>query len=162
MSPARTPTLVTRFVIPASSGSTKHLEQFFKAKVRVDQTFQNFVDNGGPDYRTERLDCRIYQSIVGCNSDEAIISSLTLGRHLNMHLIPPILKYLGSEGISLLSIPEGTDRANLILGYSHISGVKYVLFIRHKTDVDHVEYHLLARPTNHWRPEDTPMVIVAN
>jgi hypothetical protein len=79
-----------------------------------------------------------------------------------MHLIPPILEYLGGEGISLLQIPDGKDVVNLILGYSELSpGVRYVLFVRHKMDVEHVEYHMLARPINHWRADETPMVIVA-
>ncbi|MEI6280498.1 MAG: hypothetical protein WCP17_00660 [bacterium] len=155
------PTLVKRFSISRASGYTNP-ESFFDGRVvRVDRDFRKLIETAGEKYYVDHLDCKVFQTHTGSNTDKIITESLFLdiSKSPDTRRICAILAYLGKEDFSLLEIPEGKREIQLILGYVSVSSKWSVLYLEHEKEggVSN-EVHLHVRSLNRWGNK-TPMVL---
>ena len=129
--------------------------------VKVDPEFQKFLDSGHKPTTHDTIKGEVFQTNHNSNRDDTIITEFGLGKLApSVVVICSLLAYLGSdEGFSLLKIPKGEDEVNLILGYTIVEGVPYVLYIEHEFENGVEEIHLHIRDLNRWR-KDTPMVAI--
>lgn len=153
--------LKTIFDVQPSRGATD-IDNFFQNnKVRIDPIFQECICGISTEFVENYLICYVFQTSPENNSDDSINELLEMRqiKKFDANHTFAILAYLGNEDRSLLEIPKGESKVNIVLGYTVVDNVQYVLYIEHTNEGGVDEIHLHAREVNCWEKE-TPMVLV--
>lgn len=143
--------LVSKFIVPLSSGVVDFIAFFPGKNVKVDAKFRELIEFTRGQYVSVPLECEV------CNAPGLqAVDDIRFGRsEPSPNQICAILAYLGGEGSSVLDIPEGEGEINLILAYTTNS----VIFIEHEFEHGKEEIHLHARGFNQWNGDDNPLVL---
>ncbi|OGI67765.1 hypothetical protein A2732_01645 [Candidatus Nomurabacteria bacterium RIFCSPHIGHO2_01_FULL_40_10] len=144
------------FILPAQSGSTRNLADFFPGKtIVIDQAFQEYVRaTTRGRYRTiTELRCRLSGTFNG------EVKLGTLGLFLvDGSEICVMLSYLGGNGSPLLDVPPGCNEMNILLGYAPVDGRSFVFYVEHEIERGMDRIHLHAEPQSHM--EDGPKRVI--
>ncbi len=125
-----------------------------EALVKVDERFKEFLKPLGSTYNHTRIDAKLYQTDGGTN--ESIKTIFGIDNDLDPNRLYAVVDHLSRAGFELLTIPEGEEEVNIIIGYA--DGVVY--YVEHEFEDGEREIHLHARPEGrHWG-DDKPLILV--
>ena len=146
--------------IPATSGNTNLSEYFKNINLKIDPEFTEFIKSAGPTFSNPGMILDLFQTMPGKNEDGIIVPYLNIYQDIEPGEACAIIQFLDSpEGEKFLTIPEGEEEINIILGYlGDEEMVKKVIFIEHEFENGVDEIHLHIRKLDKWG-DNNPLVI---
>lgn len=146
-------------VRPSQTGTTDLNRLFPGVKKKIDPQFKKFVSNKygqAYEYEQDEAQYRLFETLPGLNTDRHIFDQIygMAAAALGPQELMANLEFLSQNFLEFLSIPEGQEELNFILGYAKDTDLNpmpcFVYFIEHEMENGQQEIHFHARPLNQW------------